>query len=225
MSHKLVIFDVDGTLVDSQVSILASMEFAFSKAGRVVPDREAALGIIGLSLSEAMAVLAPDASKTEQLQLAQDYKNGHREHREGGDAVARGPLFDGALDVIHALAESGYRLSAATGKSRAGLNRFLVAQGIDHLFHGTQSADDAPSKPHPQMVLNCLAAHGVAPKDAVMIGDTSFDVQMGLAAGCRAIGVRWGYHRDERVIAAGAERMARSFHDVQGMVAELIGTP
>ena len=222
---KLVIFDVDGTLVDSQDHIVASMAYAFQKAGRTVPSREDALGIVGLSLPEAMRVLAPDASEAQVLQLAQDYKNGHTQHREDGAAVAKGPMFEGALDAIHRLDAAGYILSAATGKSRAGLNRFLDAQQISHLFIATQTADDAPSKPHPQMVLNCLSGTGIDAANAVMIGDTEFDMAMGRAAGARAIGVRWGYHEEARILRGGAERLLHSFLELDSAVAELVGTP
>ena len=222
---KLVIFDVDGTLVDSQDHIVASMEHAFVNAGRPVPSRSDALGIVGLSLPEAMRVLAPDADDAEVMRLAQDYKTGNRQHREDGAAVAKGPMFEGALEAIHRLDAAGYILSAATGKSRAGLNRFLDAQEIAHLFIATQTADDAPSKPHPQMVLNCLSGTGVDAGNAVMIGDTEFDMAMGRAAGARAIGVRWGYHDDARVLRGGAERMLSAFAELDQAVAELVGMP
>ena len=123
-------------------------------------------------------------------------------------------MFDGALEAVHHLNDAGYLLSAATGKSRAGLRRFLDAQDIAHLFLATQTADDAPSKPHPQMVLNCLNGTGVDASNAVMIGDTEFDMAMGRAAGTRAIGVRWGYHEDARVLRGGAERMVDSFAEL-----------
>ncbi|MEM7210986.1 MAG: HAD-IA family hydrolase [Pseudomonadota bacterium] len=222
---KLVIFDVDGTLVDSQDHIVASMDYAFQQAGRAVPSRAEALGIVGLSLPEAMRVLAPDAQEDEVHQLARHYKTGNRQHREDGAAVARGPMFDGAMEAIHRLNDTGYLLSAATGKSRAGLVRFLEAQGLTKLFLATQTADDAPSKPHPQMVLNCLSGTGVDAPNAVMIGDTEFDMAMGRAAGARTIGVRWGYHAEDRVLRGGAERMVDHFGVLHDTVEDLLGTP
>lgn len=222
---KLVIFDVDGTLVDSQDHIIASMEHAFAKAGRPIPSRADTLGIVGLSLPEAMRVLAPDAGDAEVAQMTRDYKTGNRQHREDGAAVAKGPMFEGALEAIHRLDRSGYILSAATGKSRAGLHRFLDAQRIAHLFIATQTADDAPSKPHPQMVLNCLSGTGIDSANAVMVGDTEFDMAMAREAGARAIGVRWGYHSEDRVLRGGAERMLGAFSDLDDAVAELVGLP
>lgn len=222
---RLIIFDVDGTLVDSQASILASMAHAFTKAGRAVPSREAALGIVGLSLPEAMAVLAPDASKAEQLQLAADYKSGPEEHRESGCKVADAALYDGVHAAITGFDRRGYLLSAATGKSRRGLDRFLGVHGFDAMFLGTQTADDAPSKPHPQMVLNCLSATGVEARDAVIIGDTEYDMAMGRAAGVRTIGVSWGYHPLDRVHRGGADVIAESPADLAAHVEDLIGLP
>ncbi|MEM9139736.1 MAG: HAD-IA family hydrolase, partial [Pseudomonadota bacterium] len=225
MRQKLVIFDIDGTLVDSQVAILASMAHAFEKAGRPVPSRAAALGVIGLSLPEAMAVLAPDASRAEHLSLASDYKTGHQTYREDGPTVAEAALYPGALDTIHRLHGAGYLLSAATGKSRRGLERFLMHHAVDHMFRGTHTADDAPSKPDPRMVEMCLEATGVAAEDAVMVGDTEFDMAMGRAAGCRAIGVAWGYHGRDRVRAGGAEQIAERFEDLDSLIANLWAAP
>lgn len=224
MPLKLVIFDVDGTLVDSQAAILASMRHAFETTGRPVPPRDATLGIVGLSLPEAMAVLAPDASRDEHLHLAAQYKAAPAEYREAGKAVSEGALYDGVHNVITGLDQGGYLLSAATGKSRRGLDRFLAAHGFG-MFFGTQTADDAPSKPHPQMVRQCLAANGVAAEHAVIIGDTEYDMAMGRAAGVRTLGVAWGYHGADRVLRGGAETIAEHPSQLPGLVAELIGAP
>ena len=223
--RKLVIFDVDGTLVDSQASILASMAFAFSKAGREVPSREACLGVVGLSLPETMAVLAPEASKAEQLQLAADYKQGPPEHREDGWKVADSALYAGAKDAIHDLHGLGYGLSAATGKSRRGLDRFLAAHGFDRMFQGTQTADDAPSKPHPQMILNSLSFNGVHARNALIIGDTEYDMAMGLAAGVGTIGVSWGYHPLDRIHRGGADTVADRVEQLMPTIQEMLGAP
>lgn len=222
---RLVIFDVDGTLVDSKASILASMQYAFETAGLPVPGREDALGIVGLSLPEAMAVLAPDHPRAVHLQLAEEYKRGPAAHREDGAAVNAAPLFPGALETIAALDTAGFLLSAATGKSRRGLNRFLETHGLDRLLLGTQTADDAPSKPHPQMLLNCLDATGVAPENAIMVGDTEFDMEMGRAAGCRTIGVSWGYHPIERIKLGGAHHIVDRFSEIEAVIRSIWSPP
>lgn len=218
---KLVIFDVDGTLVDSQAGILAAMTEAFERAGRPAPERRAALGVVGLSLPQAMAVLAPEAGADEHHRLAENYREAFLalRQRTGGEAAM--PLYPGARETVARLDGAGWLLGIATGKARRGLEHFLVAHGLKRHFVATQTADDAPSKPHPQMLLACLAAAGVEPRDAVMVGDTEFDMAMAVAAGCRAIGVSWGYHPVERVLAAGAERVADSFDELDAVLETL----
>ncbi len=208
---RLVIFDVDGTLIDSQDFILGAMDRAFGVAGLPAPGREATLGIVGLSLPEAMAVLMPEAAAGDRDRLVQLYKDSFRALREesGGDAHA--PFYPGARDALERLDRSGFLLSIATGKARRGLNHMLDSHGLRQLFVGTQTADDAPSKPHPGMVLNCLAATGVEARHAVVVGDTEFDMAMARAAGARAVGVAWGYHPAERLRRGGAERLIEDF--------------
>ncbi|MEL6478405.1 MAG: HAD-IA family hydrolase [Pseudomonadota bacterium] len=205
---RLVIFDIDGTLVDSQAHILASMSYAFAKTGLALPPRHDCLGVIGLSLPQAMAVLVPEASAAEIARLVAFYKESWTTLGQEREAPM---LYPGARDAVHGVDASGALISAATGKSRRGLERMLGETGLAPLFLGTQTADDAPSKPHPQMVLNCLAATGVAPEQAVMVGDTAFDIEMARAAGCRALGVSWGYHAEARLTGAGAEEVLPDF--------------
>lgn len=219
--RKLVIFDVDGTLVDSQAFILASMDYAFSKAGHPVPAQQDALGIIGLSLPEAMAVLMPDADEHEHLRLAAFYKESFIQLRQEQGGEAGSPLYPGARATIELLHGAGYLISAATGKARRGLNHFLDGHDLRRFFVGTHCADDAPSKPHPEMVQKCLKATGSAPEDAVMIGDTEYDMAMGRAAGVRAIGVSWGYQPADRIRRGGAEELAHSFDDLPALIANL----
>lgn len=215
---RLVIFDVDGTLVDSQASILAAMRDAFQAAGLPVPSREATLGIVGLSLPEAMARLVPDAGQAGHAHLAELYKSAFLALRRAGRAEAEAPLYPGARDTIQRLDADGFLVSAATGKARRGLDHFLDSHNLARHFIATQTADDAPSKPHPGMVLNCLAATGVAPADAVIVGDTEFDMEMGRAAGVRRIGVAWGYHEVARVRSGGAEAVARDFGELDRLL-------
>jgi len=201
--RRLVIFDVDGTLVDSQGDILGAMILAFQSEGQVPPDRSAVLGIVGLSLDVAMAELAPDTERAMQSRLVQGYKDAYMALRADIGAAQSSPLYPGARDVLNALHNvPDLVLGVATGKSRRGLDKLLEAHDLGHLFVTQQVADTHPSKPHPSMIRAALSETGVAAADAVMVGDTSFDMDMALAAGVTGIGVAWGYHPAERLLAA-----------------------
>ncbi len=219
---RLVIFDVDGTLIDSQRFILGAMERAFRQAGRPVPPAEATLGIVGLSLPEAMAALVPDLPAAEQARLAELYKASFIGLREETGGEAGSPLYPGARAALERLDRAGYLLSVATGKGRRGLDHVLASHGLEGFFIATQTADDAPSKPHPGMVLRCLAATGVEARQAVLVGDSTYDMTMAREAGIRALGVRWGYHPPERLVEAGAERLVDGFDALDAAVAALL---
>lgn len=208
---RLVVFDVDGTLVDSQAHILASMGHAFRAIGRPAPPRAEVLGIVGLSLPVAMARLAPDAASAVPT-LVEAYKDAFATLRQSDDGVALSPLYPGALDCLTALSSDPWTLlGIATGKSRRGLNHLMELHDLGALFQTVQVADDHPSKPHPSMLEACLAETGVEAAQAVMIGDTTFDIEMGRAAGFRTIGVSWGYHAVTALHAAGADRLIDDF--------------
>jgi len=199
MSPRLVIFDVDGTLVDSQLDILESMTSAFAGQGLPVPSHMAIKGIVGLSLPVAVTHLAPDVTETTRDALVAGYKATYTALRLQNGA-AGSPLFPGAREALDRLGRApGVQLAIATGKSRRGLDGLIESHGLGGRFVSTQVADDHPSKPHPSMVQACLRESGVDARDAVIVGDTEFDVAMGHAAGIRAIGVTWGYHPLERL--------------------------
>jgi phosphoglycolate phosphatase len=200
---SLVVFDVDGTLVDSQHHILDAMQFAFGRAGLALPARETALAVVGLSLPQAMAALVPHLAAAEIEALVAHYRSSFAEQRARVDGVP--PLYPGARAAIERLAARPETLiGVATGKARRGLDHILAAHGLAHLVTTAQTADDHPSKPHPSMLVAALAATGVEAGRAVMVGDTEFDVAMGRAAGMATIGVAWGYHRRDRLAAADA---------------------
>lgn len=192
---RLVIFDVDGTLVDSQADILAAMAVAFETASLDVPMRKDILGIVGLSLDVAMQRLAPEASEAIHDALVQGYKDAYVALRAKTGAAQSSPLYPGAREALkHLQNVPEVLLGVATGKSRRGLDKLIEAHALDRVFVTQQVADHHPSKPHPSMIRQALAETGVAPEDTVMVGDTSFDMQMARAAGVRGIGVSWGYH-------------------------------
>ncbi len=219
---KLVILDVDGTLVDSQAHILASMARAFEAAGRPAPTREATLSIVGLSLPQAMARLVPDAGVGEIERLVDGYKAGFAGLRQAGDGAADSPLYPGAKDALNTLSSiDEVFLGVATGKSRRGLDHLIDLHGFHDLFHTIQVADDHPSKPHPSMIHQCLADTGVDAAHAVIVGDTTYDIEMGRAAGIHALGVSWGYHRAEALTQAGASRVLSAFAELPGALEEI----
>lgn len=193
---RLVLFDVDGTLVDSQASIVAAMSEAFASVAEPVPERSAILSVVGLSLDQAMALLAPEAPGPTRAALVAAYRDAF--HAAGLRSGVHSPLYPGARAALDALAgQPGVVLGVATGKSRRGLDALIEMHDLGGLFATRQVADDHPSKPHPSMVLAAMAETGCGAQATAMIGDTSFDMQMAAAAGVPGIGVGWGYHAPE----------------------------
>jgi len=191
---SLVIFDVDGTLVDSQGDILGAMIKAFASQNLPSPSREAVLNIVGLSLPQAMERLAPELGVVRRTHLIEAYKNAYAALVRAGGAAAS-PLYPGMRVLLDELSKMDHvLLGVATGKSRRGLNALLASHDLEGMFVTTQVADDHPSKPHPAMLYATLDETGVEPHRAVMIGDTSYDLEMAQAAGLSGIGVTWGYH-------------------------------
>ena len=205
MTVRLAIFDCDGTLVDGQAAICNSMETAFASAGLPAPDRHDVRRIVGLSLPQAIRLLAPDADEALHRHAVDAYKEAFRACRL--DGTLEEPLFAGIAEVLVRLAEAGWTLGVATGKSDRGLASCLAAHGLADHFVTLQTADRHPSKPHPAMLEAALVDAGAEPADAVMIGDTTFDMEMARAAGVRAIGVAWGYHTESELREAGAEHV------------------
>lgn len=205
--NKLALFDCDGTLVDSQDNICRSVEEAFTLAMIPAPPRERIRRIVGLSLVEAMRTLHPEGEDGLHRSLAEDYKAAFFRLRSTG-GMAEEPLYEGILGVLDVLQADGWVLGVATGKSDRGLAHILAHHGIATRFVTLQTADRHPSKPHPSMIETAMAEAGASPATTVMIGDTSYDMQMARAAGARALGVAWGYHPVDELTAAGAHAIA-----------------
>lgn len=208
MTVKLAVFDCDGTLVDGQAAVCEAMKSAFTAGSLPAPPRAAIRRIVGLSLPQAVRQLAPDIGENRQRLVVEAYKDSFRTSRTTGQLEE--PLFDGIADLIAHLSRSGWTLGVATGKSDRGLMSCLTGHGLLDRFATLQTADRHPSKPHPAMLEAALFEAGASAADAVMIGDTVFDIDMARAAGVRAIGVDWGYHAAEELLDAGAEIVVSS---------------
>lgn len=216
---SLVLFDVDGTLVDSQNHIVAAMEAAFARHDLPAPSRAQVLSIVGLSLPKAMAALDAQGSAARQAALVQAYKDTYMAQRQN-DGVS--PLYPGARETLDALhARDEVLLGVATGMSRRGLDHVIAAHGLAPLLLTRQTADDHPSKPHPAMVLAAMNDLGVAPARTVFVGDTIYDIEAGLAAKVFTIGVTWGYHSADDLRAAGAHRVVSDFAALIPAIEEL----
>ena len=217
---RLVVFDVDGTLVDSQVDIVSCMNAAFAGMDQLEPARADVLGLVGLSLDVLMPKLAPNLTLADHTQLIQAYKDAYMTQRRIAGTVASSPLYEGALDCLHNLnAMPDVLLGVATGKSKRGLDKLIEGHGLEGLFVTQQVADFHPSKPHPAMLHTAMAEAGVDAADAIMIGDTSFDMDMAASAGMRSIGVNWGYHTPEKLQAA--TRLVDRFDQLETALTEM----
>jgi phosphoglycolate phosphatase len=213
MTVRLAVFDCDGTLVDGQGAICAAMERAFAEAALPAPERPLIRRAVGLSLPHAVARLAPNADERAVAVVVGAYKDAFRAARASGELAE--PLFEGMAELIAALRGAGWVLGVASGKSDRGLDHCLATHGLSHHFATLQTADRHPSKPHPAMLEAALAEALAEPADAVMIGDTAFDIAMAAEIGVRAIGVSWGYHEPHELRAAGAAFVADSPQELQ----------
>lgn len=219
---RLVVFDVDGTLVDSQADILASMQAAFDAVAIPVPSQEEILGIVGLSLNVAMPRLAPAATREVHHTLEEAYKAAYMQVRATRGTVQSSPLYPGAREVLGMLSSQDHTLlGVATGKSRRGLDKLLEGHGLQGMFVTEQVADFHPSKPHPSMLHAALQESGVEGPRAVMVGDTSYDMEMARAAGIAAIGVSWGYH--DRAALAAADVVIDAFSALPQALEQILG--
>ncbi len=217
----LVMFDMDGTLIDTQALIAEHMAATFAGAGLVPPTPAESRRVIGLSLPVALARLAKTDDSVLIDQLVNDYRTHYRAtlltqpDREG--------LYPGAREVVEALrARKDVVLGIATGKGLNGVHRILELHGLTDYFSTLQTPDHNPSKPHPGMLQTAMRETGASPQRTIMIGDTTFDMEMGVAAKARTIGVTWGYHEPRELIAVGAETMIDRYDQLEGAIDRLV---
>jgi len=213
---RLALLDVDGTLVDSQGIILAAMDMACQSCGVAPPPGEHVRRGIGLSLVEAVAQALPDHDAGTHERIAERYKAAFFDLRAAGTHEEL--LFPGTLEALVALEEAGVLLGLATGKSRRGIHAFLDKHGFAGRFITLHSADDGPGKPHPAMIHAALDNTGCRPDHVVMVGDTTFDIQMARAARVGAIGVAWGNHPADALHRAGAHVVLDHFEGLREAV-------
>ena len=205
----LIVFDCDGTLVDSQATIVSSAQAAFAYLGQPVPEPAAIRRIVGLSLVEAMRELLPPSEKGNAERLAAAYKEAFIAQRSRADFQEA--LFEGALEILVELDRRGVPMGIATGKAMRGLRHVLEHHGLERYFVTLQTADLHPSKPHPAMLEAAMREAGYPPEQTLLVGDTTFDILMARAAGAVPIGVAWGNHEPEELTAAGAVRVLERF--------------
>lgn len=219
---KLVMFDMDGTLIDTGSLITEHMTTTFLHAGLEPPTPAQSRRVIGLSLPTAMQQLLGSDDQKLANKLADDYRAHYRaslisaEGREG--------LFPGARVVLDRLYErADMLLGIATGKGLNGVNRLVELHGIAKLFSTLQTPDHNPSKPHPGMMLRAMAETGADKSATVIIGDTTFDMEMGKAAGTKTIGVTWGYHHEDELRGAGADILVNEYADLPAAIDSVLG--
>jgi phosphoglycolate phosphatase len=193
---KLLVFDWDGTLMDSERQIVACMQAAIEAMDLEYRDEEAIKNIIGLGLHEAVSRLYPGSNDDMHRAMANKYREYYL-----SDSVATAELFGGVCDMLNRLEAKQHFLAVATGKGRAGLNHAMQSTCCKDMFHVTRTADETRSKPHPQMLEEIIDFVGVSPAQTLMIGDTEYDIAMAHNAGVSALAVSYGVHRKDRLLA------------------------
>ncbi len=189
---RCIVFDWDGTLMDSERQIVTCLHGAINDLGLQPMTDETVSNVIGLGLREAIDMLVPGRDDAFRQAFVEAYRN-HWFGHEGSS------LFDGAREVLDTLRDRGFLLGVATGKARRGLIRVLDETGLNGYFHATRCADETLSKPHPQMLLELMDELGVDGQDTLMVGDTEYDMEMAANAGAHRLAVRSGVHSEERL--------------------------
>jgi len=219
---RLVIFDFDGTIVDSHARITEVMQEAIRTHGFAAPTNELLRSCIGLPVVQMYEVLVPDADPKAWHSMRDFQIEAGRINREEGGAPE--PLFPGALEALAELDAAGHLLAITTNKGRPGLDHDLFGHDIDGLFVTTRSAHDGHLKPHPDAVHDILRKTGVEAANCVLIGDTETDILTAVNASVKALGVAWGYHPPETLLKVGADGIAGSFNQVPALVDQMLGS-
>ena len=207
--YELIVFDLDGTLMDSAAKILCCLAAAAGDVGIPHPGEEAARNIIGLGMEDALVALFPDVHAAQRARFLARFRE-HYLHLDKTEIKC----FPGVPQGLQQLAQDGYRLAVATGRPRRGLERVLAQTGLQPLFVASRCADEVHSKPHPLMLQEILEETDASAGQTVMVGDTVYDMQMARSAGVDALAVSYGVHQPERLLQAGALTCVDSFPEV-----------
>lgn len=216
---RLAVFDLDGTIVDSKANIVRAVHEAAALMKIDPPAAHEVPKVIGLSLTEALGQLFPALERPRLLELDRAYRDCFVRFRTEPEYDE--PLFAGTHDVLDALDAEGVLLGIATGKAMRGVRHVLERHGLSKRFVTIQTPEQAPGKPHPEMLYRAMAETGAAPAQTVMIGDTSFDILMARNAGVSAVGVAWGNHPVTELQAAGAHRLVDRLEDLMHAISAL----
>ena len=216
---RLAVFDCDGTLVNSQYSIIYCMQAAFEEEGLTRPDEESIRRIIGLPLTQGISFLDPKISQNVVDKIQEAYSSFWQVLRKQSELDE--PLYPGTVEVLEILIARGWILGIATGKSYRGLIATLEKHKILEMFESLQTADKSRGKPDPEMLINAMNDVGAPAKNSFMIGDTTFDMEMAFNAGVTAIGVEWGYHDASELKASGAHIIIKNYLDLPNILDDI----
>lgn len=217
----LIMFDMDGTLIDTHEFISEHMATAFAGHGLPEPTPADVRGIIGLSLHVAIARLSQSSDAAFVDRVVDSYRTAYREGLERHSD--REPLYPRAREALDRLRDRpDTLLGVATGKGLSGLNRILGNHGLAHYFVTLQTPDHNPSKPDPGMLLSAMRETGARPEETIMVGDSVFDMELAVNAGCQAIGVTWGYCEPGDLLRSGAATLIESYDELDAAVARLL---
>jgi len=217
---RLVVFDMDGTLIDSQHHIVASMARAFSQNGFAAPDPAQVRAGVGLPLEAIFRSLLPGQAPEVYERLVVAYRDDHRDRLDRGERHE--PLMPGAREAVERLDAAGYLIALATGKGSRGARHALEVHGLIDYFVSIQTANTAPGKPHPGMLLQAMDEAGVEARDTVMVGDTVYDLELARNASVASVGVTWGYHERDALYSYGAGALIDHFDDLDAAVERLL---
>ncbi len=207
--YDLIVFDWDGTVMDSTAIIVRSIQMACRDVGLPIPDDDTARYVIGLGLDQALRHAVPTMTEAQRPDMVARY----RHHFLAQDGAI--PLFEGARETIAELHEAGYQLAVATGKTHAGLSRAMTSCNMTHYFHATRTADQTFSKPNPAMLLELMEELNAAPERTLMIGDTTHDLQMAHNAKVDVVAMGHGAHSEEQLLALNPLTLVENFVELK----------